>query len=156
MEVIVVASRHPCIKCLKTYEWAKEAAETLSKEIVVKKLLPGSSELEKFGKIEDAKTIAQIEKIEDPEEEVKRINQEIAELRQDEERNWALIEEKIRQLDEVLKHIKKEALERGYIVTPVLIVNGKIKSAGYLPKKEQIRQWIEEEYKQYKQNIQGG
>jgi hypothetical protein len=36
-------------------------------------------------------------------------------------------------------------MEYRILVTPGLIVNGKIKCAGRIPAKSQIKQWIEEE-----------
>lgn len=39
----------------------------------------------------------------------------------------------------------KEIMEYNILGTPGLIINGKIKSAGRIPSKEDIKRWIEEE-----------
>ena len=41
--------------------------------------------------------------------------------------------------------IKERAKEEGYLMTPVLVVGGKIKSMDYVPEKEKIKEWIESE-----------
>lgn len=47
---------------------------------------------------------------------------------------------------EKIKDIK-QIMEYKILATPGLIVNGKVKCAGKIPAKSQIKQWIEEEQK---------
>ena len=51
---------------------------------------------------------------------------EIEELKKHEQENENLISEKFKAIDEALRPIKEKAQEEGYLMTPVLIVNGKL------------------------------
>lgn len=42
---------------------------------------------------------------------------------------------------------KDKAEEMGYLMTPVLVVNGQVKAMGFVPDKEKIREWVETELK---------
>jgi protein-disulfide isomerase len=76
-----------------------------------------------------------------------KLMRELENLKADEEKNEILIDAKLKELEVVLQPIKEKAKELGYLMTPVLIVNGKVKSADYVPSKEEIRAWIEIESK---------
>jgi len=39
----------------------------------------------------------------------------------------------------------KKAEEKGYLMTPVLIINGQVKATGYVPRKEKIQEWVKSE-----------
>ncbi len=45
-----------------------------------------------------------------------------------------------------LNHIsdRKLMVQQGFMVTPVLVINGKVKSKGTLPSKSMIKKWLEE------------
>ncbi len=47
--------------------------------------------------------------------------------------------EKVSDIQEIMKY--------GILMTPGLVINGKVKSTGMLPKEEQILEWIREEMK---------
>ena len=72
---------------------------------------------------------------------------EIDELKPDEEKNKDLIQTKMQQIQEKLTPIVKKADDVGYLMTPVLIVNGQVKAKGIVPGREQIREWVEVELK---------
>jgi len=42
----------------------------------------------------------------------------------------------------------KEIVAYGIMATPGLVINGKVKSWGRIPSKDEIKKWIEEEAKQ--------
>jgi uncharacterized protein (UPF0297 family) len=79
---------------------------------------------------------------------IERLMGEIDELKADEEKNWNLIEHKMQEIQEKLTPLTKKAEEKGYLMTPVLIINGQVKASGYVPKKEKIREWVKSELRQ--------
>ena len=68
---------------------------------------------------------------------------ELNELMVDEEKNEGMIDAKLKELQKVLTPIEDKAKELGYLMTPVLVVNDRVKSMGYVPAKEEIQGWIE-------------
>ena len=48
------------------------------------------------------------------------------------------------QLDELLMPLKRKADEVGILMTPVVIIDGKVAFMGYVPPEEEIRKRIEE------------
>jgi hypothetical protein len=145
VEVIVVGSRHPCIRCITMKRYAEEVAKEFAGQVEVKYVRPDSEEIKRLGKVEDGYQISVIEKVPHDEEGIIRLNKEIDELRKDEEKNWPLIQKKMEELEEKLKPIKEKAVEKEYFMTPVLAVNGKVKCWGYVPSKEKVREWVGEE-----------
>jgi len=53
----------------------------------------------------------------------------------------------MQKIQEKLTPITKKVEEKGYLMTPVLIINGQVKASGYVPSKEKIREWVESELK---------
>jgi uncharacterized protein (UPF0297 family) len=145
MEIIVIGPEHPCIRCITTFKFAKEIAGEFPGKIEARKIFTNSEEAKKYGKAEGGYEISQIEKVEHDEEGIKRLNQEIDELKTDEEKNWSLIEAKMQEIQEKLKPISKKSEEKGYLMTPVLVINGQVKASGYVPNKEKIREWVRSE-----------
>jgi len=148
MEIIVIGPEHPCIRCVTTFKFAKEIAEEFPGKIEAKKIFTNSEEAKKYGKAEGGHDIAQREKVEHDEEGIKRLMQEIDKLKADEEKNKSLIEAKMQEIQGKLTPITKKAEEKGYLMTPVLIINGQVKASGYVPSKEKIREWVKNELKQ--------
>uniref|UniRef100_A0A7C2K2D6 Thioredoxin-like fold domain-containing protein n=1 Tax=candidate division WOR-3 bacterium TaxID=2052148 RepID=A0A7C2K2D6_UNCW3 len=148
VEVIVVGSRHPCIRCITMRRYVEEIAKEFSGKVTLKYVRPDAEEAKKLGKVEDGYHISVIENVPHDEEGIIRLNKEIDELRKDEEKNWSLIQKKMEELEEKLKPIKEKAVEKKYLMTPVLAVNGKVKCWGYVPSKEKVKEWIKEELQQ--------
>ena len=148
MEIIVIGPEHPCIRCITTFKFATEVAMEFSGEVEARKIFTNSEEAKKYGRAEGGHDIAQIEKVEHDEEGIKRLMKEIDELKADEEKNWSLIEARMQEIQEKLKPISKKSEEKGYLMTPVLIINGQVKASGYVPKKEKIREWVKSELRQ--------
>lgn len=144
IEVLIVGSRHPCIRCLTIKKYVEEIARHYEGKIILKYVTPESEEAKRLGKVEDGYHISIKEKIEHDHEGIERINREIEELRKNEDSNWELIKKKMEELEEKLKPIKEKAREANYLMTPVVAVNGEVKSWGYVPSKETILQWIKE------------
>jgi hypothetical protein len=147
MEIIVIGPEQPCIRCVTTFKFAKEIAGEFPGKVEAKKITTKSEEAKKYGKAEGGHDIAQIEKVEHDEDGIKRLMKEIDELKTDEEKNWSLIEAKMQKIQEKLTPISKKSEEKGYLMTPVLVVNGRVKASGYVPSKEKIREWVKSELK---------
>ena len=52
MEIVVIGTEPPCIRCHTTFNRAKEVAQQFSQKIEVKKLAIHTKEAEKYGKVE--------------------------------------------------------------------------------------------------------
>ena len=74
---------------------------------------------------------------------MKRLMDELNKLTPDEAANEKQIDARLKELETVLQPIKAKARELGYLMTPVLVVNGQVESIGYVPSKEEIQGWIE-------------
>ena len=147
MEIIVIGPEHPCIRCVTTFKFAKEIAQEFPGKIEARKIFTNSEEAKRYGRAEGGLQISQIEKVDHDNKGIERLMGEIDELKPDEEKNWNLIERKMQEIQEKLTPLTKKAEEAGYLMTPVLIINGKVKASGYVPKKEKIREWVKSELK---------
>lgn len=147
MEIVVIGTEPPCIRCHTTFKRAKEVAQQFSEEIEVKKAAIHTEEADKYGKVEAGHGIGEAGKIKPDVEKMGVLMRELDELKADEENNEQQIDTKLRELEVVLEPIKEKAKELGYLMTPVLAINGQVKSMDYVPTKEDIRAWIEIELK---------
>ena len=147
MEIVVIGTEPPCIRCHTTFKRAKEVAGQFSKKIEVKKLAIHTKEAEKYGKVEAGHGIEMAGQVKPDHEKMIKLMRELDELKADEEKNERLIDAKLKELEKVLAPVKEKAKELGYLMTPVLVINGQVKSMDYVPSKEEIRAWIEIESK---------
>jgi len=147
MEIVVIGTEPPCIRCHTTFKRAKEVAQQFAEDIEVKKVAIHTEEAEKYGKVEAGHGIGEAGKVKPDFENMMKLMRELDELKADEEKNESLIDARLKDLEKVLEPVKKKAKELGYLMTPVLVVNGQVKSADYVPSKEEIRAWIEIESK---------
>ena len=145
MEILIIGPEPPCVRCMNTAKFAKEVAEQFSGKVTVRKIDTHSEEAQKYGKIEGSGTIAEIEKIGYDSEGLKRLMQEAGGLMSDEEKNRSSIKGKLQEIQDKITPIAKRAKESGYLMTPVVVVNGEVKSNGYVPSQEEIRGWVESE-----------
>jgi len=145
MEILVIGPEPPCVRCINTYKFAKEVAEQFPEEVTVRKIATHSEEAKKYGKVEGGGGIAEIEKVDFDSEGVKSLMQEVGGLMSDEEKNKSSIKGKLQEIQEKLTPVTKKAEEAGYLMTPVVVVNDKVKSMGYVPDKEKIRKWVASE-----------
>jgi len=143
MEIVVIGTEPPCIRCHTTFKRAKEVAQQFPEEIEVRKVAIHSEEAEKFGKVEAGHGIEVAGKVKPDFEKMGKLLRELDELTADEEKNESLIDAKLKELEKVLQPIKEKARELGYLMTPVLVINGQVKSMDYVPSKEEIQAWIE-------------
>jgi hypothetical protein len=145
MEILIIGPEPPCVRCINTAKFAKEVAEQYSGKVTVRKINTHAAEAQKYGKIEGGGTIAEIEKINYDSEGFKKLMQEAGRLTSEEQKNESLVQGKLQEIQETLTPITEKAKEAGYLMTPVVVVNGKVKSMGYVPDKEEIRKWVESE-----------
>jgi len=143
MEIVVIGTEPPCIRCHTTFKRAQEVAQQFSKKIDVKKVAIHTKEAEKYGKAEGGHVIGEVGRVKPDIERMKQLIGELDVLKADEKKNEALIDARLKDLEKVLAPIKKKARELGYLMTPVLVVNGQVKSMDYVPSKEEIKAWIE-------------
>ena len=128
MEIIVIGTEPPCIRCLTTYKRAQEAVKKFPIDIDVKKVAIHTPEAEKYGKVDSGHGIAEAGKVPPDVENMKRLMGDLEELASDEMKNESLIDAKLKELEVVLQPIKDKAKELGYLMTPVLVVNGEVKT----------------------------
>lgn len=147
MEIVVIGTEPPCIRCHTTFKRAKEVARQFSKDIEVKKATIHTEEAEKYGKVEAGHGIGEAGDIKPDIESMGKLLRELEDLRADEDKNEDLIDTRLKELEKVLTPVKEKARDLGFLMTPVLIVNGQVKSTDYVPSKEEIRLWIEIELK---------
>jgi hypothetical protein len=147
MEIVVIGTEPPCIRCHTTFKRAKEVAQQFPGDIDVKKAAIHTAEANKYGKVEAGHGIGEAGNIKPDIESMGKLLQELEELKANEEKNEELIDAKLKGLEKVLSPVKEKAKELGFLMTPVLVVNGQVKSSDYVPSKEEIRAWIELEMK---------
>ena len=147
MEIIVIGVEPPCIRCHTAFKRAKEVAQQFPPQIGVRKVAIHTEEAEKYGKVESGHEIEEAGKVKPDIESMKRLLAELDELKADEEKNESLIDAKLKELQKAVQPIEDKARELGYLMTPVLVVNEKVKSMGYVPGKEEIQGWVEIELK---------
>jgi uncharacterized metal-binding protein len=134
-EIIVIGTQPPCVRCETAARWAEEAAAELGLKVEVKKL-----------ELQDPKAQAV----------ARSMNRELGTAKDvarkaSLEVDWKRVQELASgpwspELDESLTACKEKAEQVGMLMTPLLIVGGKLKHHGSVPSREQIRGWLEEEF----------
>ena len=143
MEIVIIGTEPPCIRCHTTFKRAKEVAQQFQGKIDVKKVAIHTKEAEKYGKVEAGHGIEVAGNVKPDFEKMIKLMRELDELKADEEKNESLIDARLKELEKVLAPVKEKAKELGFLMTPVLVINGRVKSMDYVPSKEEIKAWIE-------------
>jgi hypothetical protein len=143
MEIVVIGTEPPCIRCHTTFKRAKEVAQQFPEDVDVKKAAIHTVEADKYGKVEAGHGIGEAGNIKPDIESMGKLLRELDELKANEDKNEELIDARLKDLEKVLSPVKEKAKELGFLMTPILVVNGQVKSADYVPSKEEIRAWIE-------------
>jgi hypothetical protein len=147
MEIIVIGTEPPCIRCHTTFKRAEEVAQHFPGNIEVKKVAIHSREAEAYGKVEAGHGIEMAGSVKPDRESMIKLMRELDELKADEAKNESLIDARLKDLEKVLAPVKDKAKELGILMTPVLAINGRVKSMDYVPSKEEIKAWIEIEFR---------
>jgi hypothetical protein len=124
MKITVIGVVPPCPRCKHIYDLAEEAAEELGIEVEMEKFAFDADEVQQYGKVATAHHIA-----------------EWAEMEMD----WSKVREIIseewsQELDDFLMPCTRKAEEKGWLMTPVLLIDDKVAFSGFVPKKEDIKE----------------
>jgi hypothetical protein len=146
MDIIVIGPELPCVRCLNTFRFAKEAAaQCVGAPIDVRKIFSHEEEARRYGNVEGGHSIAERERVKADADKLQQLMGEIGRIEQQGDDGDRLIANKLGEVDEVLMPVRRRAEEIGSLMTPVVVINGKVKSSGYVPRREEIRAWIDEE-----------
>jgi len=133
MKITVIGVVPPCPRCKHIHDLAAEAARELGIEIEMKKLAYDADEAQKYGKVGTAHHIAEWAGM---------------------EMDWGKIREVIseewsQELDDFLMPCTKKAQEKGWLMTPVLLIDDTVIFSGYVPTKEAIKEGIQKAKQPY-------
>ena len=123
MKVTVLGVVPPCPRCQRMYDLAHEAADELGIPVEMKKLAYDMEEAQRYGKVGTAHDVAEWAGMEIDWGQIRNIITE----------GWS------KELDEIMMPCARKAEENGWLMTPVLILDGKVAFMGYVPEKEDIK-----------------
>ncbi len=123
MKITVIGVVPPCPRCKRMYDLALEAAQELGIPIEMKKLAYDMDEAQQYGRVGTAHDVAEWAGIEMDWSRIRSIVTE----------GWS------KELDEVMMPCARKAEEQGWLMTPVLILDGNVAFMGYVPEKEDIK-----------------
>ena len=122
MRVTIIGVVPPCPRCQRMYDLALEVAQDLGIQVEMKKLAYDMDEAQRYGKVGTAHDIAEWANIEIDWSKLRDIITE----------GWS------KELDDIMMPCAKKAQEEGWLMTPVLILDGKVAFMGYVPSKEDV------------------
>ena len=122
MKITVLGVVPPCPRCQRMYDLAHEAAEELGIPVEMKKLAYDMEEAQRYGKVGTAHDVAEWAGMEIDWGQIRNIITE----------GWS------KELDEIMMPCARKAEENGWLMTPVLILDGKVAFMGYVPDKKDI------------------
>jgi len=123
MKITVLGVVPPCPRCQRMYDLAHEAAEELGIPVEMKKFAYDMEEAQRYGKVGTAHDVAEWAGMEIDWGQIRNIITE----------GWS------KELDEIMMPCARKAEENGWLMTPVLILDGKVAFMGYVPEKEDIK-----------------
>lgn len=123
MIITVIGVVPPCPRCQRMYELAHEVADELGIPVEMKKLAYDMNEAQQYGKVGTAHDVA----------EWADITVDWSKLRDIITEGWS------RELDEIMMPCARKAEENGWLMTPVLILDGNLAFMGYVPEKDDIK-----------------
>ena len=132
MNITIIGVEPPCPRCRLLHETTSEVVRELGAQADVEKIACSSDEAQKFGRIGNAHDIAQRVGIEVDWDAVHRLAA----------KGWS------QALDDLLMPCKHKADAEGWLMTPVLLIDGQVVCTGYVPAREYIRDRIEQHMKE--------
>ena len=87
MEIVVIGTEPPCIRCHTTYKRTRDVAGQFSEDIRVKKIAIHTEEAAKYGKIESGHGIREASNVKPDSEKMDKLRRELEELKTDEANN---------------------------------------------------------------------
>ncbi|MCX5884487.1 MAG: thioredoxin family protein [Proteobacteria bacterium] len=125
MEIIIIGVEPACPRCKKVHEMAEGLSRKLG-GCSVRKITWDSEEAQKYGRVTTGHHIAQEYGVEVKWEELKDL----------------VSGEWTPKLDEVLMPLKRKADEVGILMTPVVLIDGKVAFMGYVPSETELKEKI--------------
>jgi predicted DsbA family dithiol-disulfide isomerase len=122
MNITIIGVEPPCPRCRLLHGLMLEAVRELGVKADVKKIACSSNEAQTFGRIGSAHDIAQWAGIDVDWDAVHRLAGQ----------GWS------QALDDMLMPCKHKADAEGWLMTPVLLIDGQVACMGYVPTKEYI------------------
>ena len=124
MKVTVIGVVPPCPRCKHMYDLAEGAAEELGVEVAMDWRGAWTGKAQKYGKVGTAHHIAEWTGMEMDWSKIREI----------------ISEEQSQELDVFLMPCTRKAEEKGWLMTPVLLIDDEVAFSGYVPKKEDIKE----------------
>jgi len=129
MEILIIGTEPPCVRCGRVFELVREVADEMEGEgVMVRKISYESEEAKHYGKVGTAHDIA-----------------EWASVPIDIDKLTKMAGVWSEELEKELMPYKDKAEALGYLMTPVLAINGRLKVIGVVPSKNEIRELIRQE-----------
>ena len=126
MQITVIGVVPPCPRCKLIYDLAVEVANELGIEVEMKKIAYDSEEAKNYGQVGTAHDIAEWANMEMDWSKIREIVSE----------GWS------KELDDFMMPCKRKAEEKEWLMTPVLLIDGKVAFMGYVPRRENIKEAI--------------
>ena len=126
MEIIIIGTEPPCPRCRETYERVKKAAEGIEPKPGIRKIVYSSDEAQRVGRIGTGHEIAEWAGIEIDWGEVRKL----------------VSGEWTQALDDFLRPLADKAKMKGWIMTPVVVIDGIVVHFGHVPEIDKIRSWL--------------
>ncbi len=127
MKITVIGVVPPCPRCQRIHDLAVEAAHELGIKVEIKKIAYDADEAQQYGKVGTAHDIAEWATMEIDWRKIREIASE----------GWS------QEFDDFLMPCTRKAEEKGWLMTPILLINGRVVFNGYVPQKEDIKQAIQ-------------
>jgi hypothetical protein len=109
------------------YDLALDATNELGLKVEMKKIAYDSDEAQRYGRVGTAHDVAEWAGIEIDWSQIRNIITE----------GWS------KELDEVMMPCTRKAEEKGWLMTPVLLIDNKVAFMGYVPEKQDIKKAIQ-------------
>ncbi|MEM3663574.1 MAG: thioredoxin family protein [Candidatus Jordarchaeales archaeon] len=127
MHIVIIGPNPPCIRCRRILRMLREIKSEEGLDMEITHVFAGSDESEKYGRIMDSHIF------------LESLGVNTGELDELFERR------DFKGIDEWLAPYVEEARKRRIMLTPVVVVNGKVKTVGVVPEKEELKRIIKEE-----------
>jgi len=127
MKLTVIGVVPPCPRCQHMYDLALDATNELGLKVEMKKIAYDSDEAQRYGRVGTAHDVAEWAGIEIDWSQIRNIITE----------GWS------KELDEVMMPCTRKAEEKGWLMTPVLLIDNKVAFMGYVPEKQDIKKAIQ-------------
>lgn len=126
MEIIIVGADPPCPRCWETYDRVMKTVKKIDPTISIKKIVYSSEEAQNFGRLGTAHDVAQWAGI----------GMDWDRIRELASGEWT------QELDRLLMPLKERAEKENWIMTPVVVIDGKVQHFGCVPEMDELRSWL--------------